>query len=251
MQSSRTWTLCFIGVGLLACGGSAPPPEAPEPEPQPAEEPTAPAEAAPKAEEAPASAGLPDACAGKGELCLPPRAFVGRLCKDEYFGAALHLFAKASPFSRGYVRAREVESVNTRGGPTSDTKLVFDEEVLILEHLGNAPGGMQVSGAGGYIVLRWDGTCATLDEHELALRVPPKPKHAPFEWKYIDPPIQDALLKDPRILEARQKQRKECKGSSMGAQSAACVKADTTLNATVVSTLREGGATIPLPEKLP
>ena len=249
MQSLSAWTLCFIGVGLVACGGSAPPPEAPDPEPQAAEEPAAPAEAAAKPE-APAGAGLPHECASQGELCLPPRAFVGRLCKDEYFGAALHLLAKASPFSRGYVRAREVESVNTRGGPASDTKLVFDEEVLILEHLGNAPGGMQVSGAGGYIVLRWDGTCATLDEHELALRAPAKPKHAPFEWKYIDPPIQDALLKNASVLEARQKQRKECKGSSMGAQTAACVKADTALNATIVATIREA-TELPPPEKVP
>jgi hypothetical protein len=247
----------LVGLVLLGCATATPIVEAPlksasaPPEPAAASD----ADPAPQAAAASASAGaseggLPRNCTKVGELCLPPRAFVNRLCKDEYQGAALHLLGKQSPYSRGYVRSREVESVNTRGGPTSDTKLVFGEEVLILEHFGNVPGGMQVSGMGGYIVLRWDGTCATLDEGELSTTAQGARRHAPFDWKYLDANLQDALLKDPRILEARKRQRQECKGVTMGMRSAACVKADDELGETIVLAVR-GGTELPLPERIP
>jgi hypothetical protein len=250
--------LGLVGSVLLGCATATPVVEAPA---APAAKATghdeateAPAGAArAKVAEPPAAAaqpGLPTTCHKDGELCLPPRAFVNRLCKDEYAAAALHLLGKGSPYSRGYVRTREVESVNTRGGPASDTKLVFGEEVLILEHFGNVPGGMQVSGMGGYIVLRWDGTCATLDEGELATSAQGARKHAPFDWKYIDGNVQEALLKDPRVMEARKRQRQECKGVTMGMRSAACVKADDDLGEIIVVAVR-GGAELPLPERMP
>lgn len=244
------------GSVLLGCATATPIVEAPAkpssnaPEPLPASDANAAPEPDAASQSAGAEPGLPTKCHKDGELCLPPRAFVNRLCKDEYQGAALHLLGKQSPYSRGYVRSREVESVNTRGGPASDTKLVFGEEVLILEHFGNVPGGMQVSGMGGYIVLRWDGTCATLDEGELATTSPGARRHAPFDWKYLDSSMQDALMKDPRIMEARKRQRQECKGVTMGMRSAACVKADDELGESVVLAVR-GGAELPVPERLP
>lgn len=243
------------GLVLLGCATATPIVEAPS---QPLSPPAEPAPSGTSAASEPAQvasttspeSGLPTKCHKDGELCLPPRAFVNRLCKDEYQGAALHLLGKQSPYSRGYVRTREVESVNTRGGPASDTKLVFGEEVLILEHFGNTPGGMQVSGMGGYIVLRWDGTCATLDEGELTTSAQGTRRHAPFDWKYLDENVQEALLKDPRIMEARKRQRQECKGVTMGMRSAACVKADDDLGESVVLAVR-GGTELPLPERLP
>jgi hypothetical protein len=245
------------GLVLLGCATATPIVEAPlEPSSAPPEPAAASdSDSAPQAAAASPSAGaseggLPTSCNKVGELCLPPRAFVNRLCKDEYQGAALHLLGKQSPYSRGYVRSREVESVNTRGGPASDTKLVFGEEVLILEHFGNTPGGMQVSGMGGYIVLRWDGTCATLDEGELATTAQGTRRHAPFDWKYLDANLQDALLQDPRVQEARKRHRQECKGVSMGMRSAACAKAEDDLAESVVLAVR-GGTELPLPERLP
>lgn len=195
--------------------------------------------------------GLPKACAESRGLCLPPRGFVKRLCLDAYSGAAIALFEKSSPFSRGYVKSREIKSVNTQGGPASDVALRFGEEVVILTHTGG-PGAneMQVSGMGGYDVLRWDGTCATLADGELALRPPVPPRHAPFAWRYIDENIQAALLTDPGIEAARKLHRKHCHGVSLGRISAACVKAEATLNDSITTAVRTGIA-LPTPERMP
>ena len=197
------------------------------------------------------SRGLPKQCHDKGDLCLPPRDFVRRLCQGAFTGAAFHLLEKSSPYTRGYVRSRKVKAVNTLGGPASDTELTFGEEVLILTRTGEAkPGQMEISGMGGYDVLRWDGTCATLADGELSQRPPIPPRHAPLDWRYIDTNIQDALLLDEGIRDARQAQRKHCHGVSLGTRSAECVKADDRLNDRIVVALRSGLA-LPLPEALP
>jgi hypothetical protein len=237
----------------LACGGAQQsaadaegpaPPVASEPEPVQAEAPTPqPAESA--------APGLPKECTPVAELCLPPRAFIKRLCQDAYPGAAIRLFEKSSPFSRGYVTRRNIKAVNTLGGPSSDVNLDAGEEVLILTRTaGPGAGEMQVSGMGGYEVLRWDGTCATLSDGELAARPPSSPRHGPLDWRYIDTNIQKALLVDPAIGEARREQRKHCHGVSVGRVSAACAKADARFYERVVATVRSG-IELPEPERLP
>lgn len=194
---------------------------------------------------------LPTECHGNGELCLPPPAFVKKLCQDAYSGAALRLFDKSSPFSRGYVRSREVKAVNTLGGPSSDQSLRFEEEVLILSHSGG-PGAheLQVSGMGGYAVLRWDGTCATLAEEELGTRAPRSPRHAAVAWKYIDTNIQTALLRDASIEAARRQHRKHCHGVSLGRLSAACAAAEADLSESIVTAVR-AGLDLPTPDRMP
>jgi len=245
-----------VGLGgcvsalCMACGGAPPAPVSPTPEPPVAPEPAAEVAPEPAAEVAP-EPGLPRDCAAGGDLCLPPRAFVKRLCQDAYTGAALLLFEKSSPFSRGYVRSRSVKAVNTLGGPASDADLRFGEEVLILTHSGG-PGAnqMQVSGMGGYEVLRWDGTCATLGEEELARRPPTAPHHAPFEWTWIDDNIQKALLGNAGIEEARRNHRKHCHGVTLGARSASCVDAEAQLSQRIAAAVRSG-MTLPDPERMP
>ena len=174
---------------LAACGGAAPPPS--QPDRAEAEV----AAAAPAAKEggeaaegeggkkeedaaAEASRQIPTTCE-RGNECLPPVAFVKRLCSGFHPDVALTLFAKGSPFTRGYL-TRDTDAVNASGGSSSNDKLLFDEEVLeILYHREPETGGMVVSGAGGgYEVLRWDGTCATLMAEEVRQHVPPKPKFA-------------------------------------------------------------------------
>lgn len=198
-----------------------------------------------------ASSALPTECHEIDGLCLPPRDFVRRLCQGAHTGVAFHLLEKRSPFSRGYIRVREVHAVNALGGPTSDAKLTFGEEVLILlRTLDGGSGQMQVSGMGGYDVLRWDGTCANLADGELARRPPVTPKAAPLEWRYIDENIQEALLRDDAVRSARQAQRKHCHGVSLGSRSAACVKADDQLNARIVLAVR-GGMELPALQTVP
>lgn len=197
------------------------------------------------------AAGVPNECTPVEGLCLPPRAFVKQLCQDAYSGLALRLLQASSPFTRGYVRARKVKAVNTRGGPSSDQSLHFEEEVLILAHTGG-PGAneMVVSGMGGYEVLRWDGTCATLGDGELGLRAPRAPGHAPVAWKYIDTNIQDALLQHADVAAARRQHRKHCHGVSLGPLSAECAKAEGALGQSIVDAVR-GGLSLPTPDRMP
>lgn len=211
-------------------------------------EPGPPAASAAAASEA---ARLPTQCTPVDGLCLPPRAFVKKLCQDAYSGVALRLLSASSPFTRGYVRSREVKAVNTQGGPSSDQSLRFEEEVLILTHTGGAGANqMVVSGAGGYEVLRWDGTCATLGEGELGTRAPRSPGHAPLAWKYIDSNIQDALMQDPGVAAARRQHRKHCHGVSLGRLSAECAKAESQLGQSIADAVR-GGISLPTPERMP
>jgi len=242
--------LASVVLGSVGCGGAqqqAAEPQAPPAEPQAAVE--SKPEVAPPAPAEPS--GLPTTCQSDGELCLPPRAFVKRLCQDAYSGAAIRLFEKSSPFSRGYVTGRKIQAVNTLGGPASDVNLDLDEEVVILLHRGGpAATEMQVSGMGGYDVLRWDGTCATLSDGELALRPPRSPRHGPIDWRYIDTNIQKALLENAELGEARREQRKHCHGVSVGRVSAACAKADARFYERLAATVR-GGIELPEPERLP
>lgn len=184
-------------------------------------------------------AGLPTECYTQGEPCLPAPGFVDRLCRAAHVGTAIRLFSKSSPFTRAYVRMREVRAVNLRGGPAGDTPLIFAEEVLLLARHGGSD-GMQVSGVGGYDVLRWDGTCATLSSDEVVTRVPAPPRHAPFAWRYIDDSIQEALLQNDTIRSAQAAERKRCRGTSDGERSASCRDAAKRLNDHVVSAIRSG-----------
>jgi hypothetical protein len=196
-----------------------------------------------------AYAGLPTECHAQGNLCLPAPQFVDRLCRAAHVSTAIRLFAKSSPITRGYVRMREVNPVNLRGGPVSDTSLTFAEEVLILAQHGSE-GEIQVSGMGGYDVLRWDGTCATLSTDELVMRVPAPPRHAPFAWNYIDGGIQEALLQNEAIRSARATQRQRCRGMSSSQSSASCREAANRLNERIVVAVRTG-MELPSPEYTP
>ena len=133
------------------------------------------------------------------------------------------------------------------GGPSSDQNLVFDEELLVLSE--NTPnlGGMTVSGVGNsYDVLRWDGTCATLQASEVRRQRPPSPKHAGIQWNRLDEEVRNALSADGKIAEFAKQRRLECKGVTMGAVSDKCEKADSALRSRVVVAIREG-LRVPVP----
>lgn len=248
---SPAWISGLVVV-LSACGAAGPPPET---------RPVAarPSNAAETSEQTPKEApaekalheGLPTACADSvaGGLCTPPLSFVKRLCKAYSPDAALVLFAHGTPWTRGYLN-RNVEAWNASGGASSNERLEFDEEVILLYHRAANAGGIQVSGSGGgYDVLRWDGTCASLASDEITLKLPPKAKHAKIAWKSLDNTTREALLADEKIGNADSERRKECKGATMGEVSLKCVKADARLSVVIIEYIRKGG-TIP-PPKLP
>lgn len=239
---------------VAACGGSKPPAEAPAAAEKsaaaPASEGDAPA-AESESKPSAASSGLPKECSKKGSVCVPPRAFVEKLCSGSYPSVALYLFGNKSPWARGYLKGR-TKAWNASGGASDNSWLEFDEEVLVLAVRKADLGGMQVSGGGGasYDALRWDGGCVTLSGDEMTLDKAPAPKNSRVEWRFLDDNVQAALRADSAVNEAYLTRRKECKGATSGEVSGKCVKADDKLSAEIVRYVRSGGA-VPEPTKVP
>lgn len=249
------WSSPILLVCLAGCGAAPTPASTPAEEPSkataetPSTEPEAPSTEPATEEE---SVALPTACANDSQSpCVMPRAFVKRLCAGAHPELALYLFAKDSPWTRMYVSARQVEPFNGLGGPSSDKNLEFDEELLVLSENSPNLGGMTVSGVGNsYDVLRWDGTCATLQAGEVRAHRPPSPKHADIDWKRLDEDVRNALSADEKIADLSKLRRKECKGVTMGVVSDKCEKADMALRARVVKAIRDGFP-VPRPSRLP
>jgi hypothetical protein len=253
----RAIALCLLTATLMTgCGGAKPPaapqhrtadatsqPAAASPEPKPSSDSDAAGQA---------HLDVPTACAGSSSNpCLMPLAFVKRLCAGAFPDLALYLFQKSSPWTRAYVAVREAEPFNGLGGPNSDQKLLFEEELIILAERKPDMGGMTVSGVGSsYDLLRWDGTCVTLSAQEVRTQRPPRPGNAEVVWRYLEEGTQNALLEDERIAKAVAERRKECKGVTMGEVSAKCEKADKELKTRVVEAIRDGKS-VPRPSKLP
>lgn len=250
LRAIHTHTLRAVPVAallLVSCGGASPPP----PEAAPASVASAAPSAAP-AESDPTIGKIPTACAeGGGKVCVPPQTFVKRLCGGFFPDVALTMLGKGTPWQRGYLRVKSVEAWNASGGMSSADKIVFDEEFVIVTHREPAAGGIVVSGAGGsYDVLRWDGTCASLQDEEVSLKPAPAPRSAKIPWKSLDDKVQSTLLADEKVGRTYAERRKECKGASIGEVSLKCVKLDEQLSAAIVDYVRRGGA-VPPPTKLP
>jgi hypothetical protein len=193
---------------------------------------------------------IPNACAPKVEgVCVPDPAFVKRFCNGSYPDVALVLLAKDSPFTRMYL-GREVDGWNAEGGASARARLSFDEEVLVLRRRAAPANGIVVGAGAGYLVMRWDGNCYTLEENELTAKRPPTPKHGPIPWRFYSDKTKDALLKNGKVLTAFQRRGKECKGATSGEVSRGCEAADAALSSAVVTEIR-GGTSIPPPERRP
>lgn len=255
MTMHRVPALLATALAISACGGSAPPAEAPETaNGTKTEAPAAAAADSSDAADADAkaapAAGIPKDCAKKGGTCVPPKAFVQKLCSGSFPSVTLYLFANKSPWSRGYLRGR-TKALNASGGVSDNGWLEFDEEVIILAERKADLGGMQVSGAGAsYDALRWDGSCVTLSSEEVTFDKPPSPKSSKVEWRFLDDNIQEALRADAALNKAYLARRQECKGATSGDVSMKCVKADQKLSDLIVTYLR-GGGSLPEPSKVP
>lgn len=243
--------LSLTPVAMQACGGSPQPPASPEaPGPQASASAggsTAPASSSSaQAEAKPALEAFPSKCHTVGDLCTLGDEQTERVCKLQSADVALALFAKSRPFTRGYL-TRDTDAWNASGGGMSRDKLRFDEEVLVLRK--RAASSIIVGQGGGYDVLRWDGSCASLAAEELTTKKPPKPRNATVSWKELDGKTRDALTADSKVGAAQEKRRKECKGATSGDVTAACEKAHKALGEAIVEFVRSGGQ-VPEP-KLP
>lgn len=199
-----------------------------------------------------ASAEVPTACANGAKRCVPPVAFSRQLCRGRFPSLALVLFEKHAPWEHMYVRAEELDPVNSYGGPRSDSQLEFGEEVVLLKPVESSAkkGGMSVSGASDVDILRLDGTCATIREEMLVRYVPGTVKSAPVVWKYLDDGTQRALLADRRVERAQKAERQDCRGMSVNQRNETCARATQALNDAILLALRKG-ISLPAPTKIP
>lgn len=239
---------------LAACGGSKPAEAPPSNESEAiATEPATDAE--PETQEKAVQTGpltIPGQCHREGSVCTADPKWVRALCSNLYPDVALYLFQKASPFTHGYI-TRKTKAVNASGGVTSgDEWLAFDEEVVLLIHRVPQAGGIQVSGSeGSFDAVRLDGSCVTLDSTEVTLQVPPSPKYARIEWRYLGDDVEDQLKGNRPIFEAYVARKKECKGAFSGEVSKKCVDLDTKLNQKIVGSLKDGSLSLSPPAKRP
>ena len=191
----------------------------------------------------------PSAPGEKGSTCLPDAGFVKRVCNGSYPDVALLLFSKDAPYTRVYLRS-DIDGWNAEGGASARAKLFFDEEVLALRRREAPKNGIVVGAGGGWLVMRWDGNCYTVEDNEVSTKKPPSPKHASIPFRFYGERTKTSLLESEKVLAAYKRRGKECKGATSGEVTKACEQADVALSAAIVGEIR-GGKTIPLPEKLP
>lgn len=181
---------------------------------------------------------VPTACASAGALCTPSKDFVDALCKRRQPNVALTLFRKGSPWTRTYVRARNLEAWLVGGRRASPAKLKLFEEVIVVRDRSAGEGGIRVSGAGSYDVVRWDGTCVSVMSDEVNPRRPGEPEAATIQWRDLTAGVREALLKDTRIAYRDDKRKEHCNAEKGGTR---CVQARERLGQMVAVIIREGG----------
>lgn len=202
-------------------------------------------EAQPAGDEPAEPSGMPAKCHKMdGDICLPPPRFAKLVCDREYPSVAYAMFAKGTPWTRGYI------TTNT-GGAQKD-ELTRDEEVIVLTHKAAPKMEIKVSGVGdSYVVLRWNGACATMvQQEEIRFEPPPRPFTPRIIWKRLEVDIREALKKDEEIYDAYIALKKTCKGVSVGSVSDKCVTADTAMSKLLADKAR-AGIEIPAPQTLP
>ncbi len=258
-RSSRSLCMGLLAV-LAGCGARQEPSATPAQAPPAAEassQPQGSAAAAPAAtgpmtpaSDKALSHDIPTECAGKGDDCVPPKAFAEGLCRGKFPEVAIKLFSKGMPWQKIYLKAEYLEPVNAYGGQTSAHWLQFGEEVVVIKKHGGDAGGVQVSGPKDLDILRLDGTCATVRSEMFVSYVPGHVTRPHIVWKYLDGAWQDALLADKYVKQASDKEREACKGSSVTHPEGACDKAMKVLTEAIVTAVRKD-ITLPEPEKSP
>lgn len=256
--------------GLTACGGATTPVEAPPttgPQGGVADAASARHDGSAKGDASAASDGappsegstsgandpgaLPTSCAAgsSSSVCLPPLAYAKALCNEDHPTLALAMFQKGTPWTRGYSMTKSA-AWNASGGASSNEPMAMYEELLVLRERKNTT-GIEVSGAGtSYDVLRWDGSCVTLQAGEFVFDRPGKVTSAPIVWKRLEEHVRDALKEAEALRPIYLAHRRECKGATMGSVTKECEKLDREFSRAIAAYVREKGG-VPLPKRLP
>jgi hypothetical protein len=231
----------LLAVLITACTSAVQEPSrAPAPPPEPPAPTIEPTEVATVDSEADEDIDVPTTCSSEGgDVCTPTSAFVEKLCRKRQPNVALTLFRKGSPWTRTYVRVRNMEAWLVGGRRTSPAKLKLFEEVIIVHDRSASEGGIKVSGAGSFDVLRWDGTCVSVMSDEVATRRPGSPEVATIQWKRLDAGVRKVLKEDSRIAYRDEQRKEHCKGAKSAHR---CEAARDRLSEMVASYIRAGGS---------
>lgn len=227
---------------------SSPAPQAAEPAPEAAPEQAAVRAAISDPAPADAPAAIPTECAttDKG-FCLPDADYAKKLCAGYYPEVALSMFGKDTPWTRMYLSGN-TESWNASGGHAARTKLAFDEEVIVLTRRAPRTGGIVMTGVGDtFDVLRWDGSCVSLEAGEMTARKPPQAKRAAIAWPRLTEATKTALRAAPKVAASLDRLSKDCEGDAAKAK---CAKAEVALTNAIADHVRTGAA-LPLPVRRP
>jgi hypothetical protein len=194
---------------------------------------------------------LPSECSYVRDICVPPPEFVDRLCRHTFPDVAVYMMGPKQPWTHRYVRVKEAQAVNPVSGRVGEVGLTFGEEILILRYkTGATEGGVQVSGTERYEVLRWDGTCASLEEGEFVEKMPKQQlRHVAPAWQRLGDKYRAALMENSAVAEAAATKEADCKGVGLG-RPPKCHKAIENLNRVVAETVHDG-LELPLPESIP
>jgi hypothetical protein len=180
--------------------------------------------------------------------CYPEPAFVERLCKSSYPGAALVMFSKGSPWVRAYLKGPFKAWTTSASAPTEE-RMFFREEVLVLEGT-DGPTEFGTSQGASFYALRWNGSCVKLNEEEVTFTAPWNKLAAPVTWKWLDNAQQDALRADTKIEKALSAMKKQCRGMRMGRKSVGCENSETRVTEAIAAYVRKG-AELPDPSHQP
>lgn len=238
----------FALVLIAGCGSATTPSTAASSEATATEAsgpaPTATAAATAQPDEGEAKA-VPTTCTTKGKVCLPPLAFAKKVCDRGNSDIALYMMRKGTPFTRAYL-THDTDAWNASGGASSNDKVLFDEEVIVMVERAAQTGGIVVGdGGASYDVMRWDGTCVSLQAPEITFTPPPKAKHAKVDFHALTSSVTDVLLQNESILKTYKERKNECKGQWSGDVSAKCVKLVNQLGEQVYDYVSKGGEVPP------
>lgn len=235
----------LLALFALGCGGSAPPAES-----------SATAKSAPEMKvskskrkaAAQKEVPVPSRCVKRKGACMPPVKWAERLCQDVYPDLALYMFRKGSPWDRFYMRVG-LNAVNG-WGPTVAENLVAGEEVIPINYRGQRDGFIVEGSLGTFDVLRWNGSCVTLDMGEVTAKAPGTPRNSRIEWRHLSESTQDALMANQDVAEAVRERQRECKGATIGRVTAECERLDRELAGVIARYVRNGGG-VPVPQYHP
>lgn len=156
---------------------------------------------------------------------MPPPRWAEKLCQGGvYQDLALYMFRSGTPWTRFYMRTG-LNAVNG-WGPTVAEDLVSREEVIPINYRRQTQAFYVEGSMGTFDVLRWNGSCVTLDANEVTTQPPPSPRNSRVEWRSMSDDMQRALLRDSEVEGVYAARRRECKGASIGRVSAECERLD-------------------------